>query len=67
MLASPESGLDASIEQAWRDALVEAERARQAYAEYLRHTLRDESELERLWLRLWSAERRRDQLLRMLD
>jgi hypothetical protein len=54
------------VEQAWLQMIVEAEQARQEYTEYLRSSDREESELGRLWLRLWQAERRRDELFRNL-
>jgi hypothetical protein len=41
--------------------------ARQDYIQYLRAPDREESEVGRLWLRLWLAERRRDELFRILD
>jgi hypothetical protein len=59
--AEPEDG-----ESAWKAAFVQAEGARQAYAQCLRATDQDQSELGRLWLRLWLAERRRDDLFRRL-
>jgi hypothetical protein len=54
-------------EAAWKVALVQAEHARRDYAESLRATAGDEAELGRLWLRLWLAERRRDELFRRLE
>jgi hypothetical protein len=54
-------------EAAWSEALVQAEYARRDYAQCLRAPERDESELRRLWLRLWFAERRREELFRRLD
>jgi hypothetical protein len=56
-----------SIEQAWREALVEVEHLRQQYVAYLRATDRQEEELARLWLQLWRAERRRDELYRRME
>ncbi len=51
----------------WRKAVVAAERARQEYTAYL-HSATDEDEQQgRLWLRLWRAERRRDELYRELQ
>ena len=53
----------------WRDALVEVENLRQEYEQRLgeaeQHT--DERAIGRLWLRLWRAERRRDELLKRSD
>jgi hypothetical protein len=56
-----------SIEQAWREALVEVEHLRQRYLGYLRATDRQEDELARLWWQLWRAERRRDELFRRME
>ena len=53
-------------EAAWNAAIVQAAYARRDYAQCLRASDRDESVLERLWLRLWLAERRRDELFRRL-
>lgn len=53
-------------EAEWRAALVQAEYARRDYDQCLRGPDRDESELGRLWLRLWLAERRREELFRRL-
>ena len=65
MSASPQA--DATDTEAdWRSALIRAERARQEYALYLKAPDRDESELQRMWLQLWLAERRRDELFRRL-
>lgn len=58
---------DDYVEAQWRAAVVQAEHARQEYAQHLRAADRDESELGRLWVRLWLAERRRDELFRRLD
>jgi hypothetical protein len=55
------------VEAAWKEALVQAQNARRDYTEGLRATVEDEAELGRLWLRLWLAERRRDELLRRLE
>jgi hypothetical protein len=55
------------VEQQWRAAVVEVERARSEYLEHLRGVDRDEAESGRLWLRLWLAERRRDELFRVMD
>jgi hypothetical protein len=64
--SSVDSGSN-DAEAAWKEALVQAENARRAYTEGLRATVEDEAELGRLWLRLWLAERRRDELLRRLE
>lgn len=57
---------DAS-ERQWGEAVVDVEYARQDYLEHLRRVHRDEAELNRLWLRLWKAERRRDELFKTID
>jgi hypothetical protein len=56
-----------SLENQWRAAVVEAERARQDYVAQLKEEQPDEAESSRLWQRLWLAERRRDELFRRLD
>jgi hypothetical protein len=48
----------------WRAALIEVEEARRQYARVLTAANSAESELDSVWLRLWRAERRRDELLR---
>jgi hypothetical protein len=47
----------------WRAAVVDVERARQEYARILT-TPHSEWEVDLAWLRLWRAERRRDELIR---
>jgi hypothetical protein len=54
-------------EAAWNAAFVQAEYARRDYAQCLASPDRDESELGRLWIRLWLAERHRDELFRQLE
>ena len=51
-------------QRAWREALMEVEQARMEYAK-----LTDESDgaIGRHWLRLWRAERRRDELIKSSD
>ena len=46
------------------EVIVEAERAWQAYAEGVRSMDTDTPAIGRLWLKLWLAERRRDELIR---
>ena len=60
---------DSFNEREWRHALVEIEQLRQEYARRLSATDRDGDEraIGRAWLRLWQAERRRDELLRRAD
>ena len=64
--SSVETGLSDG-EAVWKAALVQAEYARRDYAQCLKATDRDESELARLWLRLWLAERHRDELFRRME
>ena len=66
MSATPRADGNDYVEAQWRAALVQAEQARQDYALCLRAADREESELGRLWLRLWLAERRREELFRRL-
>jgi hypothetical protein len=53
----------------WREAIVELERSRQEYERRLNdgESESEERAIGRLWLRLWRAERRRDELLRRSD
>jgi hypothetical protein len=53
-----------SQESEWRTTLVEIETARREYAALLETHENNERAIGRLWLRLWHAERRRDELLR---
>ena len=48
----------------WRAALIEVEEARQEYARVLVAAESFESEVDHVWLRLWRAERRRDELIK---
>lgn len=54
-------------DSAWNAALIQVEYARRDYAQCLNASDRNESELGRLWLRLWQAERRRDELFRRME
>ena len=56
-----------STESDWRTTLIEIERARRAYEALLQTHESDERAIGRLWLRLWRAERRRDELLRSTE
>ncbi len=56
--------MDETHEHQWRQTLVEIEVLRQKYAELARSENVNDSELNLLWLRLWQAERRRDEILR---
>jgi hypothetical protein len=51
----------------WRDAILEFERARLEYAGILDAGVEDSPAVGRRWLRLWRAERRRDELLQRAD
>ena len=51
-------------EREWREAIMEAEQAR---VEYARHIDADDDLAGRRWLRLWRAERRRDELIRIAE
>jgi hypothetical protein len=48
----------------WRAAMIEVEEARQLYARVLAAAGSVESEVDNVWLRLWRAERRRDELIK---
>jgi hypothetical protein len=56
-----------SQESEWRSTLIEIERARQEYEALLQTHESNEHAIGRLWLRLWRAERRRDELLRSAE
>jgi hypothetical protein len=56
-----------NVEAEWRAALIHAERLRQEYWHQLTATDTEEPDLERLWLKLWIAERRREELFRAID
>jgi hypothetical protein len=51
----------------WRNALVEAERARVDAADHRDGDEADEYGARRRWLRLWRAERRLNELMRLAD
>jgi hypothetical protein len=61
-IGGPEGG-----EQDWRDAVVEVERARVEYAKHADASDEDDRTVGRRWLRLWRAERRRDELIKTSD
>jgi hypothetical protein len=50
-------------EALWRAAVIELARAQRAYAEVAASPDAPESLINRAWLGLWRAERRRDELL----
>jgi hypothetical protein len=64
MSASEGNDVPAGGDREWREALVEVERARIEYAEQVEFRDEDERAVGRRWLRLWRAERRRDELIR---
>jgi hypothetical protein len=47
----------------WREAMLDLARAQRAYAEVAATPEAPEALVNRAWLRLWRAERRRDELL----
>jgi hypothetical protein len=47
----------------WREAVMDLARAQRAYAEILALPDVPEAVVDRVWLWLWRAERRRDELL----
>jgi hypothetical protein len=67
MPTTPSCAEDEDPEAEWRAALVHAEHLRLEYSQQLDATEANEPELEDLWLRLWSAERRRGDLFRAID
>ncbi len=54
-----------SGELEWREAVIELARAQRAYAEVTASPNAPEGLIDRVWLWLWRAERRRDELLGM--
>jgi len=67
-MSTPARSLEPTYtDRAWSEALLEVEYARIAYLQQLRLPDRDEREVDRLWLRLWRAERRRDELHRVME
>ena len=47
----------------WREAMINLARAQRAYAEIIASPDAPDALINRAWLRLWRAERRRDELL----
>ena len=47
----------------WREAMLNLARAQRAYAEVIATPDAPDALVNRAWLRLWRAERRRDELL----
>jgi hypothetical protein len=67
-MSTPEKvGRTDAGEHDWREALIEVERARIEYADHADAADEDDHAMGRRWLRLWRAERRRDDLIRMSD
>jgi hypothetical protein len=62
-LSQANDGIDGGAPE-WRSALMEVEQARQQYARVLTAADSEDSEIDTVWLRLWRAERRRDELLK---
>jgi hypothetical protein len=54
-------------QRAWREALLEVEQARIDYAKLTDDSDVDDGAIGRRWLRLWRAERRRDELIKQSD
>ena len=54
-------------QRAWREALMEVEQARMEYAKLTDESDADGRAVGRRWLRLWRAERRRDELVKGSD
>jgi hypothetical protein len=50
-------------ELAWREAMIDLARAQRAYAEITASPDAPDILVDRVWLWLWRAERRRDELL----
>lgn len=48
----------------WRAAVIEVEKARQQYAQVATSAHSVDAEVDNVWLRLWRAERRRDELIK---
>jgi hypothetical protein len=62
--SQPEEEMDGYSPQ-WRAAVLEVEQARQHYARVLAAANSGETEVDIMWLRLWRAERRRDELVKL--
>jgi hypothetical protein len=60
----PEAGsFPQSNDFEWRQAMVDLARAQRAYAEIMATPDAPDAVVNQAWLRLWRAERRRDELL----
>ena len=62
-ITSPLEPRNEASELEWRDAVLDLARAQRAYAEILAEPDVPETLVNRVWLWLWKAERRRDELL----
>ena len=64
-----EAGTHAVNANEWRQVVMEVESLRREYAQQLSagESEQDERAIKQLWLRLWRAERRRDELLKNSD
>jgi hypothetical protein len=67
MSASERTNATEGDRRAWGEALLEVEQARVAYAKLVDGSDADDGAVGRRWLRLWRAERRRDELMRKPD
>jgi hypothetical protein len=71
MSALPQDHAGTSTEREWRETIVEVENLREEYERRLGDGdgagESNDRAIGRLWLRLWRAERRRDELLRRSD
>ena len=65
MLSSQDLYAVDDVSPEWRAALMEVEQARQQYARVLAAADSRDSEVDIVWLRLWRAERRRDELIKL--
>lgn len=64
MSESERTDIPEARDREWREALVEVERARVDYARYSETDDEDDRAVGRRWLRLWRAERHRDDLIK---
>jgi hypothetical protein len=64
-----EAGTRTANASEWRQVVIEVENLRQEYARRVSadESGHDERAINQLWLRLWRAERRRDELLKRAD
>ncbi|MGB8326217.1 MAG: hypothetical protein WCE48_01425 [Steroidobacteraceae bacterium] len=69
MLANLQPRGDGSplLERQWREAVVAAWYAQRDYEEVVDQPETDDATFDRVWLRLWRAERARDELLQTMD